>query len=225
MISDEEAKAIQAAGGVGEKALELVRDAGRFLGRIFGPAAEGLGQIGGDYVQYLRYRNWVAINERVERIEAQRTLRGAPRLIPPRIALPLLESASAETDPGLQEMWAALIANATDSSRAQEIPRVYIEILRSMEPIDALVLQTVYRLREQARRGEPPREITMQALLNEIDDSEERIKVSLSNLHRLECIDRYDTWDSIGTGFNIEDASARLFPTGLADRLLAACAP
>ncbi len=162
MISDEEAKAIQAAGGVGEKALELVRDAGRFLGKIFGPAAEGLGQIGGDYVQYLRYKNWAAISDRVERIEAQRALRGAPRLIPPRIALPLLEAASAETEAGLQEMWAALIANATDSSRTQEIPRVYVDILRSLEPIDAVVLQdpnpqSPSAQGRMARRNHPPR--------------------------------------------------------------------
>jgi len=72
-------------------------------------------------------------------------LRGVEKTEPlsAKIITPLLEAASEETDETLQDMWATLLANAMDPNKDTSLQRIFIDTLRKMEPIDALVFGTM----------------------------------------------------------------------------------
>lgn len=69
-----------------------------------------------------------------------------PRIVPLKVLHPLLESASLEDDENMQEKWAALLANAADPKKSNDIHLSYIEILKQLSPIQAKILDDYYTL-------------------------------------------------------------------------------
>jgi Abortive infection alpha len=65
-----------------------------------------------------------------------------PQRVPHRTAVPLLEAASLEDDEGLQDRWAALLANA--AAQTMEVPPSFATVLRDLDPAAARVLDAVY---------------------------------------------------------------------------------
>lgn len=72
-----------------------------------------------------------------------------PRIVPLKILHPLLESASLEDDGNMQEKWAALLANAADPKKSDDIHSSYIEILKQLTPIEAKILDDYYSLYQE----------------------------------------------------------------------------
>ena len=139
---DEELKTAQEVAKAAGKGFDLVKQIDDHFVRLFGSAETGVGGIITDWIKYYRYKNWLIIQDKVANIHKKRKLEG--KIIPissPRLAIPLLENASQESDDTLQDMWAGLIANATDPEKKLNLKRVYIRILSELEPIDAQVLQ------------------------------------------------------------------------------------
>jgi Abortive infection alpha len=64
--------------------------------------------------------------------------------ISPSIALPLIEAALDEDREGLKELWAKLLATAMDPKRNHLVRADLISTLKQLEPLDAIVLNTVY---------------------------------------------------------------------------------
>jgi hypothetical protein len=79
-----------------------------FLHKVIGAGAEELGGAFKDWAATFRYRNALKLADQVEKIHAERKLLGKTIPIPPRLAIPLLESATLEDDETLSEMWAGL---------------------------------------------------------------------------------------------------------------------
>lgn len=108
-----------------------------------------------------------------------------PQPVEPKILLPLVQAASLETDKTLAEKWAALLANAADPAQRVEVQPGFAEVLRQLTPMDALVLDYIYR-------GQPnfsisfarPEPIEM-ALITTLDISPPEAALSVENIMRL----------------------------------------
>jgi hypothetical protein len=184
MSSEEEAaKALSKVAEFGTRALPTVEKVGGYLATVFGALPENLIGLAGDWVHHMRVRNWARLGEKTEAILKRRGITADVDDLSPSIAVPLLSAAVDETRSELQELWAKLLANAMDPKRATIIRREFIDTLRLMNPLDALVLDLA--------TGHPP----MEGDLVNASDFPERLKVSademaitIVHLHRLGCI-------------------------------------
>lgn len=83
--------------------------------------------------------------------------RGVPseefREIPVKTAMPLLENASLEEDPSLQDLWATLLANALDPHFPHDIRSAYISIIKDLSPLDVRLIRLLQRLTAESRHG------------------------------------------------------------------------
>ncbi|MGH6802741.1 MAG: Abi-alpha family protein [Methyloceanibacter sp.] len=154
--------------------------------------------------------------------------------IPPRLAIPLLDGATLESDPTLSEMWAGLVANATDPARKVEARRTFTQLLASLEPIDALVLMEIERHglanpdrkadhdfstdSEEAWRSQWPNLSSISASLR-ADPHE--VALALENLERLGLA--VDDIQAGGTPVPLSHPQATIQLTVTGKALLAAC--
>jgi hypothetical protein len=184
-ISEEGAKAIGEIAKTGGKAIDAARDLGGFFGKVLGPAATELGQTLHDWTRLYRYQNLLRIRDKVEAIHAARRLEGKTVAVPPKYAIPMLENASLEEDDTLQDMWAGLIANATDPQKRLNLKRVFSDVLSSLEPLDGQVLRHLSAQGWKMFRNVPGGGITVPALVASSGATESDIQISLQNLHRL----------------------------------------
>jgi hypothetical protein len=120
-----------------KKSLDIIMD---FARRIGGPAADEVGIHLGD-----RFRAWRIVNAYNIFEKTKRKLEEAglpPNTLPPRLFLPFMEAASAEDEPSLQDMWAALLATAMLSP--DEVPQSFIETLKQLTPEEARYIDKIY---------------------------------------------------------------------------------
>jgi hypothetical protein len=147
MITDEQSKAAKEIARTTGKFAEIAERVGGFVAKVIGPASNQVGGILEDWTRYFRYKNLLAIADKVENIHASRKIEGKTIPIPPRVAIPMLESASLEDDETLQEVWARLIANSTDPHFTAALHPGYIEIVRQMSPDEAIILSSFLKLK------------------------------------------------------------------------------
>jgi hypothetical protein len=127
----------------GGDALKFVADFGKFLREVFGGVPNDLvGILGGDWLQYRRLCNLASLKAKyfghVERL-------GIREPLPPRLtlALPILQAAGDESQEVIQDLWARLLAAAMDPARASQVRQRFIETVKAMDPLDALLLRRV----------------------------------------------------------------------------------
>jgi len=142
MVTDEQAKAVKEVAKTTGTVAELGEKVGGFISKVIGPACFEVGGVLADYTRYFRYKNLLSISDKVKAIHARRKLEGKEVPIPPRIAIPLLESASLEDDETLKDVWATLIANGTDPNSKTILHPGYIEIIKQMSPDEAIILNS-----------------------------------------------------------------------------------
>jgi hypothetical protein len=141
-MTDEQAKATQEVARTTGKFAEVAEKVGGFVSKVIGPASNQVGGILEDWTRYYRYKNLLAIADKVEALHARHTIEGKTIPIPPRTAIPMLESASLEDDETLQDVWARLIANSTDPNFKESLHPGYIEIVKQMSPDEAIILNS-----------------------------------------------------------------------------------
>jgi hypothetical protein len=73
--------------------------------------------------------------------------------VPGRILFPLLDYASVEDDPSLQEKWAALLSNAASAGSANEILPGYLDVLKQLTPIHVRILD--WMIQQEHERAWP----------------------------------------------------------------------
>ena len=215
-MSDEEAKAVQEIAKATGKGIDAIEKLSKFIKEIIGPGLVELGGAFRDWAVAFRYQNMLKLQEKVERIHQERRNAGKTIPILPRYAIPMLEHASMEDDESLQDMWAGLIANASDPARRLDIRKVYLDILASLEPLDAAVLVHLH--------GSQPS--TLILLVKNLGISDEELRISLQNLARLGCIrqEKDRAWDERSSmGFDISDVSAMIMLNDLGSLLVEAC--
>jgi hypothetical protein len=225
---DEEARAVQEVAKVTGKAIDLVRSAGGLLDDVFGETLRQLGGTAADWSRYFRLRNFLFVADKAKAVLDSRQLTGKVLSIPPQFALPLLEGASLETEAEIQQLWAGLIANAIDPDCALRIKKVFLEILRGLEPLDARIMEFLssatledhYTILTGAT-------LNVDVLTTRLQADPEELKVSLQTLARYGCV--IDAWEStlVGldtgySGFRVDNPKSNFRLSHLGRQLLMA---
>jgi hypothetical protein len=152
-----------------------------YLQEILGDLPKDLvGIIAGDPVKALRKLILEKVWERTKKINQDR---GAePQTPSPKLALPILAAAANETSEDLQDLWARLLAAAMDPTRQARVRQGFIATIGQMDPIDAMVLQTIRAINSDfdgAPRGEMQRRLSL---------SPDDLSMSLDHLVELKCL-------------------------------------
>jgi Abortive infection alpha len=146
----ESAKAAQEIAKAAGTAIEATRSAGGWLDRIFGKAIEDtVGRIWTDRIAARRVEaaiyDWARLLTLLHNVEKKLLAKGieTTRLVPPKVALPLLEHATMENEDDLHVLWENLLAAALDPSQ-EEIKRTYVSVLVELSARDAHALKLMY---------------------------------------------------------------------------------
>jgi|SRR5215471_2155455 len=170
---------------------ELIKKLSEAIATIFGPAATEFGEWFGARVRSRRalweVENTLATVDKVDAILKQRTIEGKPIPIPPRQAIQILEAITREDEPSIQEMWATLIANASDPAKRVNVKRAYTGILSAIDPLEAQILKTMVPFIEKADRAKAGQEITIDDLANSLGAPIDQLEVALHHLTGLGC--------------------------------------
>ena len=102
-------------------------------------AENALGLLGGDWLSEVRARNRAKLKENTDDIMRRRGVK-AEEIPSPAVAMPLLSAAQDESRAELQDLWARLLAAALDPRRSGAFRKEFIDLAKSFEPIDAVLL-------------------------------------------------------------------------------------
>ncbi len=172
-VAKASADATKAIAEAGKSGIEAARAGGGFFAKIFGGALEEYGAAWRDKAAYFRWKNLNDILEKAEAISGGDTEKLRPLRL--SLAIPIIEKASLEDDPSLQDMWAALIANSASSDDGDQNTKIFADVLASLSPLDARLLKQ--RVVPISAQNFGP---------NTTSTADENI--SLSNLVRLGCL-------------------------------------
>lgn len=146
----EAAKALREVAATGGKAIDAARDAGGWLDRIFGKGIEDtVAYYWSDRIRKRRIEaaiyDWGRLVELFHKVERRLNSKGIAdfRVVPPKVALALIENATVEDDDDLHSLWANLLATALNSS-ADEVHRKYVSVLSELTSADAFALEEIY---------------------------------------------------------------------------------
>jgi hypothetical protein len=146
----ESAKAVQEVAKVGGKIIDAGREAGGLLNRLFGQGIEDAVALRwSDRVRARRIEaaiyDWERLTALVRKVDARLNAKGVStlRLVPPKVALALIENATVEYDDDLHTLWANLFVAGLDAA-ADQIHRKYISTLADMTREDAVVFKLIY---------------------------------------------------------------------------------
>jgi hypothetical protein len=181
IVSDEQARALSAVANFGTTVVTESSNLARYIGRIVGTVPEDVvGLFLGDPLHAVRTLAAQWYDDKIREIHARRNVKRL-EAVSLSVAIPLLRGAYDENREQLRELWAALIAAATDQERTGRVRLSFIDALRQFDPLDALILKE----RSAISGAASPTVITyLQARLG---TSGEDIEISVENLTRLKC--------------------------------------
>lgn len=172
-ISDEQAK-------LGQELIKAARDGGGYFADILGDLPRDLlGLLVGDRVKAKRIEKIAMLWERTrERLRD----RGMADPEPPSLkyAIPILEAAADEENEELQDLWSRLLAAAMDPNRRDAMRQSFIQVVKQMDPMDALVLKAIPHDIQTA--------INREAIASKLNSSTDDVQVSFEHLLALDCI-------------------------------------
>jgi hypothetical protein len=114
--------------------------------KLAGPFAEEYGLLLADKAKVYRVRNWVNVVKKTQGILNEAKL--PPNAVPPRLFLPIIEASSLEEDETLQDLWAGLLASASEES--DSLSPSFIETLKLLTPGHAVALGSIYDFSQSA---------------------------------------------------------------------------
>ncbi|MBK9947175.1 MAG: DUF4393 domain-containing protein [Nitrospira sp.] len=132
-------------------AIEAAEKLGQFFSNVFGePIKTSVGMLQ-DKLGVIRWERQLRLADRVKEILDQRRKEGNRVSVPPRMALPIIEAASIESDDFLQDLWANLLASAMNSVTAPKVRSAFVDIIKQLEPIDVKLLEFCYKKYREKR--------------------------------------------------------------------------
>jgi hypothetical protein len=155
LFTEPHAKALEKLSEFGTTAINSATELSHYAGRILGTAPEDVvGLLIGDPLRAVRTVIAAKLDDLVAQKLQQRNVQST-QPVSPSLAIPLMRAAYDESRPELQELWANLIASAMDPIRSSRVRISFIETLKRLDPLDALVLKTLFEtsgvLRPNAR--------------------------------------------------------------------------
>ncbi|AMN42072.1 Abi-alpha family protein [Rhodoplanes sp. Z2-YC6860] len=139
--------------------------------------ADVFGLFGGDWLHQKRKLNLLELEKRFERLAKEKGLKPDPIAASPSIVLAIIAAAQDEDREALQELWARLLAAATDPRRAHSVRKSFIEIVKQFDPFDALVLDALGSIGTVPNAGV--------AIAQKLNRAGDEVIVSFINLERL----------------------------------------
>ena len=118
--------------GPADKLADLVQ-------RLTGPMFDEIGAILADKVKVYRANNLISTVRKTERILREAGL--PANAVPTRLLLPIMEASSVENAETLQEMWAGLLATA--SQQTDSVSPSFIETLKQLTPDEVRHLELI----------------------------------------------------------------------------------
>jgi len=119
--------------GAGEKIADLVH-------KLAGPLAEEFGMMLGEWFKVYRTKNRVRTVEKTGHLLREAKL--PPNAVPPRLFLPIIDACSVEDNETLQDMWAGLLATASQDT--DTVSPSFVETLKQLTPQEARYLQRLH---------------------------------------------------------------------------------
>jgi hypothetical protein len=147
-IPDPVATALITAG-----ALEVAKQGQDFIAAAAGHPGQSLGTIVGNWT------NRQFLNTEVIGNKAHLILLGlgtTPKEVPLNVLHPLLESASLQENPDLQDIWAKLLANAANPEYEGEVLLAFVSMLKELTPREVKFLDCLYEAIERVPVDKPP---------------------------------------------------------------------
>ena len=118
---------------------DAVDKAADLLHRLAGPMFDEFGAILADKAKVYRAKNLVSTMRKTERILRKAGL--PANAVPTRLLLPIMEASSVENTETLQEMWAGLLATA--SQQTDSVSPSFIETLKQLTPDEVRHLEII----------------------------------------------------------------------------------
>ena len=128
------AKAASSACDFGSKCTDIFTD-------IWGGALKEYGATLHENAKVYRAQNLLKLQDKYYEFCRLRNLERRCIPVPASIGLPILESATLVDNEDLQDLWASLIASASDPNLQSKVRRSYVDILSTLDPSDAVVLK------------------------------------------------------------------------------------
>jgi hypothetical protein len=182
-VTDKQAVAIT---GLSEFGKTVVTEAGqlaRYMGRVLGTVPEdAVGLVIGDPLHFVRTAIAKTYDVLLNKLFKDRGVKET-QAVSPSLAIPLLRAAYDESRPELQQLWAALIAAAMDPTRSGRVRISFIDVVKQLDPLDALVLRARY-MTPGALEPDAARYIA-----STLSVSGDDTYLSFENLRRLGCVD------------------------------------
>ncbi len=184
-------KAAAEASKFGTKALDTTDKILKFIARVFSePIQETSGMLG-DSMKYLRWKRQIRIVDRVNSILEERGVEKTTP-IPPKFAIPMLQNASLEDENYLQNIWIRLISNSMDPDFEGELRFAFIEIIKSLNSLDATILDFFYSTLKKDSKVDwgqiTSYSLTKEQICKELDLDVSDYFVSIYNLFRVQCL-------------------------------------
>jgi hypothetical protein len=142
VVSDEEAKAVQELAKLGKNTVAAAEKAGGYLTATFRGAIGHLAQAAEDSAYGFRTRNAAKVEQKTRTCLKKLGVDSEYKLIDQRNAIPLVEAIEIESDGGLQDLWAAYVANALDPKQPSvTVNRQLITVMKNLEPSDLPIIR------------------------------------------------------------------------------------
>jgi len=110
---------------------------GKWLGEVIGdPVKDGVGFLFADALKVKRITNLIRLRGEIEGQSIENFVQ-----VPISFGYKLLEKASIEDNEVLAKRWANLLRNSLDKDYTGKIPKIFIDVLDNLEPIDVKILE------------------------------------------------------------------------------------
>jgi hypothetical protein len=132
-ITDEQAK-------LGQEIVKALCGVGSFFKEALGSVPQDIiGYLGGDWLRIRRAENIAEMMMRArKKLESWGVKDSEPASL--TVAIPILHGAADESRDEIQDLWARLLAAAMTPSRARYLRQSFTEVIKKMDPLDALIL-------------------------------------------------------------------------------------
>lgn len=182
---------------VAKVGVEGASKVGKFLAPFVSGPLEQMSGIIEDSLKFWRLERQLSFVSKAKQKLREYGLEQPNRLVPLKIALPILEYSSLEDEDYLQNTWANLLINAGVEESGTHINFAFIDILKGLSSLEVKMLDEIYSV----ELGDFHKRISTLDLPSsasehkepEVYDKEEyviseEVKIALSNLDRLGCI-------------------------------------
>ncbi len=119
-----------------------IQEAKDFLKLILGPPLEEIGGILQDQVRFFRLKNQISILKKTNKILVESNV--SPKKVKLKLLFPLLDYGSLEEEESMLNVWATLLANASNPKKYHIVNHVFPEFLKQMTSLDVLILDQLF---------------------------------------------------------------------------------